>query len=127
MFTLGYLTFTTTNILVKIDDTHKSVSFNVVLNSPGLIDWGDGITEEISESGKIIHTYENNNEFEIKFPETTQEIEIDENVQVTNILQLGSNLKYLNGYTYEPFSQDLTFTQINGWIYEPTTYDLTTI
>ena len=127
MFTLGYLTFTTTNILVKIDDTHKSVSFNVILNSPGLIDWGDGITEEISESGKITHTYENNNEFEIKFPETTREIEIDENVQVTNILQLGSNLKYLNGYTYEPFSQDLTFTQINGWIYEPATYDLTTI
>lgn len=127
MFTLGYLTFTTTNILVKIDDTHKSVSFNVILNSPGLIDWGDGITEEINESGKITHTYENNNEFEIKFPETTREIEIDENVQVTNILQLGSNLKYLNGYTYEPFSQDLTFTQINGWIYEPATYDLTTI
>lgn len=127
MFTLGYLTFTTTNILVKIDDNHKSVSFNVILNSPGLIDWGDGITEEINESGKITHTYENNNEFKIKFPETTQEIEIDENVQVTNILQLGSNLKYLNGYTYEPFSQDLTFTQINGWIYEPATYDLITV
>lgn len=88
---------------------------------------GDGIIEEINESGKITHTYENNNEFEIKFPETTQEIEINESVQVTNILQLGSNLKYLNGYKYELFSQDLTFTQINGWIYEPATYDLTTI
>ena len=127
MFTLGYLKFTTTNVVVKIDNTHKSVSFDVVLDSPGLIDWGDGIIEEINESGKITHTYENNNEFEIKFPETTSEIEINENVQVTNILQLGSNLKYLNGYMYEPFSQDLTFTQINGWIYEPATYDLTTV
>ena len=127
MFTLGYLKFTTTNVVVKIDDTHKSVSFDVVLGSSGLIDWGDGITEEISESGKITHTYENNNEFEIKFPETTQEIEINESVQVTNILQLGSNLKYLNGYKYELFSQNLEFTTINSWIYEPATYDLTTI
>ena len=55
------------------------------------------------------------------------QIEIDENVQVTNILQLGSNLKYLNGYTYEPFSQNLEFTTINSWIYESATYDLTTI
>lgn len=88
---------------------------------------GDGITEEINESGKITHTYENNNEFEIKFPETTLEIEINESVQVTNILQLGSNLKYLNGYKYELFSQNLEFTTINSWIYEPATYDLTTI
>ena len=40
MFTLGYLVFTTTNIIVKIDE-NKIVTFNIVLSSEeDFIDWG---------------------------------------------------------------------------------------
>lgn len=39
MFTLGYLVFTTTNIIVKIDE-NKIVTFNIVLSSEeDFIDW----------------------------------------------------------------------------------------
>lgn len=123
MFTLSYIMQPTKIIIDASINNNVQLNIKLPANTTGIIDWGDAKSEIINNTETTLtHTYETNDKFIIKISPEITEIH-HSNANVIDVPQIGTNIKYLTGYNYKPFTINYEFEPLTGYNYKPFTRD----